>query len=227
MNEHKTNTDPLETPSNDTLLAGNATETDFFAKQKKQADQFINDPVGFMAESQGLLDAGKFIEAFGKYEIAEMLIDREESKKVAIITYKMAETLQRWADSGIEDNETSQKKLKESEVWLNISDQYNETAHEKEKEYKQKGVSYFEKAKKLHKLADKGDEDIKTIRLPWLDEAEKLLNTSDENYAKAHALKSNEFAPAPTTKKRGFRLGIRAVMGTVKSTIRSTLNRHS
>lgn|GEM_PF-4399353 len=160
------------------------------------------------------------------YEMAEILTDREKPEKVAFITFKMAESLHQLADSGTENNESSQKILDDAEVWLNISDGYRDAAKESKEVSELAGQKNFNEALHLYDLAKDSNEDIRTVRLPLLDEAEKRLNESDAHRIKARAVDSNEYYPTPV-KKRGIRLGTRAVMRTVKSSIKSTLNRHN
>jgi hypothetical protein len=167
MEERKTNTILLEPPTSEKFLPGTSARMDIFDELIQKEEKYLNDPVGYLAEAQQLQDAGKFREAFGMYETADILTNRDEDRKVAQVTYKMAETLHQLADSGTEGRDTSLKTLDEAEMWLTISDQYNASAFEKEKR------------------------EIKTSR------------------------------------SRALKFGARAVMKTIKSSIKSTLNRHS
>lgn len=133
MDKAKTNTILLEPNSNETMLLEAPVEMDIFDELIQKEEKYKNDPVGYLAEAQQLQDAGMFQEAFGMYETADLLTDRNEEWKVAQVTYKMAETLHQLADSGTEDRITSLKALDEAEMWLTISDQYNTSAIKKEK----------------------------------------------------------------------------------------------
>jgi tetratricopeptide (TPR) repeat protein len=121
----------LEPPS-EKLLPTTAV-TDVFAEKQQDIEMVENDFDGFMTQAQNLLDEGKYKEAIDKYDTANWLIDKSETKKVELIYYKMADTLQRWADSEIEENEVSLKMLDEADIWNNHSEEYAKKAQEEER----------------------------------------------------------------------------------------------
>ena len=84
----------------------------------------------------------------------------------------------------------------------------------------------FKMAETLHKISDddSSDETIQA-RLAGLDKASGWLSVSND-YKKLNKL-ANRPEKSKRVVRRGFRLGARAVMNTFKSTIKSTLNRHS
>ena len=77
-------------------------------------------------------------------------------------------------------------------------------------------------AETLQMQADSGTEDPRTS-LNILDDADYWLKISDQNYESARKKEKALII----NKKRGFRIGAKAVMNTFKSSIKSTLNRHS
>jgi hypothetical protein len=225
MKMNKTNTISPEVPAVDKHTPARIVDSDIFSELTKDEELYNKDFDGFMSKAQQMQDSGKFREAFGMYEIAEMLTERDKPEKVALITFKMAESLHGLADSGTESNEASHKLLDDAEMWLNISDNYREAAAENKdiSEIKEaNSQSDFDEAQRLYDLARNSHEDIRTVRLPLLDEAEKKLNEHDKRQAVKHGNNGHERYSAPFV-KRGIRLGARAVLRTIKS----TLNRRS
>lgn len=223
MVENKTNISLLEPPKSEKVLpVGAGKMDDIFTELTKDEEMFNNDYAGFMAKAKSLQDSGKFREAFAMYEMAEILTDRNQPEKVAFITFKMAETLHQLADSGLEGNQNSSKILDEAEMWLNISDKYREAVANDKNDNQVAGKIAYDQASDLYNSARNSSEDIRTVRLPLLDKAEKKLNESDVYYQKADRLNRGEHEIVP--KKRGIRLGTKALMGTMKSSIRSALN---
>jgi hypothetical protein len=135
--------------------------------RKKEEEAFSDNPRDFLSETKELLDSGRFSEAYDKYKIAEKMKENIKNEDIASMTYMMAEGLQRVADSGTFDPNTS---------------------------------------------------------LAILDDAEKLLITSDENYAIKYEKEKRE---RKEKRKRALKFGAKIVINTFRSTIKSTLNRHS
>lgn len=93
-------------------------------------------------------------------------------------------------------------------------------------DYKQSEKVTFKMADTLHKISDNDNSgETKQARLARLDDASDWLNMSDD-YNKLDKL-ANKTEKSKRIVRRGFRLGARAVMNTFKSTIKSTLSRHS
>ena len=230
MTEVKTNspTALLEMPPSNWMLPTESSDSKFFDELMKHEDEYIKNPSGFMARVQDLIDSNKPDKALEMLEVAYELTDKNESRKVATIWFLKAEATQKSVDSGKIDIKTGEKMLDDALDYLNLYEQYDEEARKKEMNYKSAGHEAFKAAEKQYKQANTGIGDIKSVRLPLLDESEKNLNLSNNYFAKARSFQNDgfEFTPAPT-KKRGFRLGAKAVLNTFKSSIKSTLNRRS
>ncbi|HUC96661.1 MAG TPA: hypothetical protein VMR16_03300, partial [Candidatus Saccharimonadales bacterium] len=77
----------------------------------------------------------------------------------------------------------------------------------------------------LSKTKPTTPDDVRDLR-GQLNKADALLNASDEYRAKLSPSANKEYVQSPI-EKRGFHLGVRAVMNSINSTIKSALNRHN
>jgi tetratricopeptide (TPR) repeat protein len=134
MSNQEKQTDLLESPSE--KLFPITADTDVFSKTTHDIEMVENDFDGFMAQAQNLLNEGKYKEAMDKYDTVYWLVDKSESRKIELLYYKMADTLQRWADSEIEDDKVSLKMLKDADIWNNFSEKYAKKAQEEEEKAK-------------------------------------------------------------------------------------------
>ncbi len=179
-------------------------------------DRYVNfDFEGLMEESQRLEGSGKYADALFHYEMAESMADKADFEKIGRLKFKMADVLQKQAaDDSL--NETREKR----ESYLDTAEKYLKESNEL------LAKAAFQTAETLHKQAD-DDSSTETdeTKLAYLGKADEKLKKSDAFNVEAHLLDKSE--KIATSKKRGFRLGVQAVMNTFKFAIGSTLNRHN
>lgn len=223
---------PLPTEDTDDVLS----EPRFFDEVEDEEKLLSLDFDGLKSEAQEREASGDYKGAFNIYEMAKFITNNNEYKKIRDVTYKMADMLHKMADSGTYDQDTSLDYLKQAEKLLDTSDENQAKTYAAEGEYEQAGEITYKLAETLQKRADAGIDELSNTKSPapkdvkdlhsQLDNAEALLTTVNKYNAKVRSSESKEYDPSPT-KKRGFHLGVRAVMHSIKSTMRSALNHRS